>query len=76
MITKLILFHPAHIKFLDHTVDDALCHPYLSTLHDLNDEPICSKPFDFDFEQSAITEENVRELIWRESLDFNPDPVS
>lgn len=69
------LFYSTNIGFLDHSVYDALCHPYLSSLHDINDEPICSTPFSFDFEQPSITEENVKDLIWKESLLFNPDPV-
>lgn len=75
-IPNYFFFHSADIEFLGHTVDDALCHPYLSTLHDINDEPINSTPFSFDFEQPSLTEENVKDLIWRESLVYNPDPVS
>ncbi|XP_042501944.1 mitogen-activated protein kinase homolog NTF6-like [Macadamia integrifolia] len=55
------------------TVDEALNHPYLSSLHEINVEPICSSPFNFDFEQSSLSEEDIKELIWRESLNFNPD---
>ncbi|KAL6502360.1 Mitogen-activated protein kinase 4 [Orobanche hederae] len=71
LLGKMLVFDPNQ----QISVDDALCHPYLSTLHDLNDEPICSTPFDFDFEQPSITEENIKELIWRESLVFNPELV-
>ncbi|CAA2992394.1 mitogen-activated kinase 4-like [Olea europaea subsp. europaea] len=71
LLEKLLVFDPNQRI----TVDDALCHPYLSSLHDINDEPICSKPFSFDFEQQAITEENIKDLIWRESIVFNPDPA-
>jgi len=56
-------------------VDEALCHPYLASLHDINDEPVCPQPFNFDFEQPSFTEENIKELIWRDSLKFNPDPA-
>ena len=56
-------------------MDEALCHPYLESLHDLNDEPVCSAPFNFDFEQSSLTEKDVKELIWKESVTFNPDPT-
>lgn len=56
-------------------VDEALCHPFLSSLHDINDEPICPRPFSFDFEQPSITEENIKELIWKESVKFYPDFV-
>lgn len=55
-------------------VDEALCHPYLGPLHDINEEPVCPRPFSFDFEQPSFTEENIKELIWRESVKFNPDP--
>lgn len=54
-------------------VDEALCHPYLAPLHDINEEPVCPTPFSFDFEQPSFTEENIKELIWRESVNFNPD---
>lgn len=56
-------------------VDEALHHPYLASLHDINDEPVCSTPFSFDFEHPSYTEEDIKELIWKESLKFNPDPV-
>ena len=56
------------------TVDDALSHPYLSSLHDINDEPVGPRPFSFDFEQPSCTEEHIKDLIWRESVKFNPDP--
>ncbi|PNX82942.1 mitogen-activated protein kinase 4-like protein, partial [Trifolium pratense] len=57
-------------------VDEALCHPYLSSLHDINDEPVTPMPFSFDFEQPSCTVEHIKELIWRESVKFNPDPPS
>ncbi|CDP21025.1 unnamed protein product [Coffea canephora] len=50
-------------------------HPYLAPLHDVNEEPVCPRPFVFDFEQLSFTEENIKELIWRESVKFNPDPT-
>lgn len=54
-------------------VEEALCHPYLQSLHDINDEPVCARPFNFDFEQPSCTEEHIKELIWKESVRFNPD---
>ncbi|KAL8498508.1 hypothetical protein ACS0TY_021731 [Phlomoides rotata] len=68
LLGKMLVFDPEKRV----TVDEALCHPYFSVLHELNDEPICSTPFTFDFEQPSITEENVKELIWRESVLSNP----
>lgn len=55
------------------SVEDALAHPYLTSLHDISDEPTCMTPFSFDFEQHALTEEQMKELIYREALAFNPE---
>ncbi|KAL5747545.1 hypothetical protein ACOSP7_024549 [Xanthoceras sorbifolium] len=71
LLEKMLVFDPN--KRI--TVDEALCHPYLSSLHDLNDEPVCPRPFRFDFEHSSCTEEHIKELIWKESVKFNPDPI-
>ncbi|KAK6935972.1 Protein kinase domain [Dillenia turbinata] len=66
---KMLVFDPR--KRI--TVEEALNHPFLSSLHEINVEPVCPSPFVFDFEQAALTEEDIKELIWRESLKFNPD---
>lgn len=71
LLEKMLVFDPS--KRI--TVEEALCHPYLKSLHDINDEPICARPFYFDFEQPSFTEVNIKELIWRESVKFNPDPT-
>ncbi|OIW19831.1 hypothetical protein TanjilG_24544 [Lupinus angustifolius] len=72
LLEKMLIFDPN--KRI--TVDEALCHPYLSSLHKINAEPICPRPFTFDFDQPTCTEENIKELIWKESVKFNPDPPS
>lgn len=71
LLEKMLVFDPN--KRI--TVEEALRHPYLQSLHDLNDEPVCPRPFHFDFEHSSCTEDHIRELIWRESVKFNPDPT-
>ncbi|MCI27596.1 mitogen-activated protein kinase MMK2-like, partial [Trifolium medium] len=53
---------------------EALCHPYMAPLHDINEEPVCARPFNFDFEEPMFTEEDIKELIWKEAVRFNPDP--
>lgn len=53
-------------------VEMALAHPYLARLHEIEDEPICKEPFLFDFEQQALTEEQMKHLIYQESLLYNP----
>nr|GMD12481.1 mitogen-activated protein kinase homolog NTF6 [Ipomoea batatas] len=66
---QMLVFDPA--KRI--TVEDALNHPFLSSLHEINEEPICPSPFNFDFEQASLNEEDIKELIWREALKFNPE---
>ena len=56
-------------------VEEALNHPFLSSLHEINEEPTCPSPFVFDFEQSSLSEEDIKELVWRQSLTFNQDEV-
>ncbi|XP_068644140.1 mitogen-activated protein kinase 3 [Aristolochia californica] len=69
LVERMLTFDP--VKRI--TVEEALAHPYLARLHDIADEPICPEPFSFDFEQHALTENQMKELIYRESLAFNPD---
>ncbi|KAK8611998.1 hypothetical protein V6N13_132032 [Hibiscus sabdariffa] len=71
LLEKMLIFDPQRRI----TVDEALCHPYLAPLHDINEEPVCHSPFSFDFEQPSFTEENIKELIYRESVKFYPDPI-
>lgn len=59
-------------QFSHTAVEEALAHPYLEKLHDVSDEPICMDPFSFEFEQHALTEEQMKELIYKEALAFNP----
>ncbi|PHU03365.1 Mitogen-activated protein kinase -like protein NTF6 [Capsicum chinense] len=66
---RMLVFDPA--KRI--TVEDALNHPYMISLHEINEEPVCSSPFNFDFEQASLSEEDIKELIWNEALKFDPD---
>ncbi|XVF68636.1 hypothetical protein PTKIN_Ptkin11bG0017300 [Pterospermum kingtungense] len=68
---KMLVFDPS--KRI--TVEEALNHPFLSSLHEINEEPTCPSPFVFDFEQTNLNEEDIKELIWRESLNFNQDKM-
>ncbi|XP_073271039.1 mitogen-activated protein kinase homolog NTF6 isoform X1 [Primulina huaijiensis] len=69
LVEKLLVFDPA--KRI--TVEEALNHPFLSSLHEINEEPACPSPFVFDFEQSSLSEDEIKDLIWNESLNFNPE---
>ncbi|XP_010555593.1 PREDICTED: mitogen-activated protein kinase homolog MMK2-like [Tarenaya hassleriana] len=72
LLEKMLVFDPR--KRI--TVQEALCHPYISHLHDDTDEPVCSQPLTFGFENQFLSEEELKELVWRESVRFNPDPAS
>ncbi|CAN8237726.1 unnamed protein product [Cochlearia groenlandica] len=72
LLEKMLVFDPSRRI----TVDEALCHPYLGPLHDINEEPVCVRPFSFDFEQPTLTEANIKELIYRETLKYNPQDSS
>lgn len=56
-----------------HAVEDALNHPFMISLHEINEEPVCASPFNFNFEQASLSEEDIKELIWNEALKFDPD---
>jgi mitogen-activated protein kinase 6 len=64
LIDKMLVLDPA--KRI--TVEEALEHPYLESLHDEVDEPCADSPFTFDFEDGAryLTEADVRRLIFDE----------
>lgn len=54
------------------TVDEALEHPYLASLHDPEDEPIFEGEIDFSFESNAdLTVEDVKKLILKEISTYN-----
>lgn len=58
---------------MNYEVEEALRHPFLCSLHEINEEPTCPSPFIFDFEKASLSEEEIRELIWKETVKFNPD---
>jgi len=67
-LEKLLQFSPE--KRI--TVDEALKHPYMSSLHDPTDEPICESPFSFDFEYEPMTQDHIKALLWAEAAHFHP----
>jgi mitogen-activated protein kinase 1/3 len=69
LLERMLVFDPNRRI----SVDEALGHAYLSPHHDVAKEPVCSTPFSFDFEHPSCTEEHIKELIYKESVKFNPD---
>lgn len=50
---------------------EALEHKYLSHYHEPKDEPVCSPPFDFDFEKILNTGEDLKKAIIVEIMDYH-----
>ncbi|KAK4764070.1 hypothetical protein SAY87_013508 [Trapa incisa] len=69
LVDRMLTFDPSRRI----TVEEALAHPYLARLHDASDEPTCSAPFSFDFEQQRLGEEQIKDAIYAEAIALNPE---
>ena len=49
------------------TIEQALKHPYMAALHDINDEPICNNPFDLPDNIDELTQQQAENLILKVS---------
>ena len=68
LLDKMLQFDPK--KRI--TVEQALEHPYLAALHDPMVEPASEPaPFEFEFEDEELQEEQLREKVWEEMLSFH-----
>ena len=52
---------------------EALEHPYLAKLHDESDEPTCPEPFVVEVDELSLSEKDMKDIIYEESMRFNPD---
>ena len=68
LLEKMLQIHPR--KRIN--VVDALKHPFFSSLHNPEDEPVSHAPFDFSFEDEKLNRVRLQELIWQEVSDFRP----
>ena len=66
LLDKLLQFDPSQRL----NVDQALHHPYLQSLHDPDDEPVCLSSFDFDFEKTTSSASALKEVILNEIKSF------
>ncbi len=60
LLEKMLVFDPS--KRI--SVEEALEHPYLDSLHNVEDEPLAENVFSFDFEKEELTKERLQELIY------------
>jgi len=68
LIDRMLCFNP----YKRISVDEALAHPYLKRLRDVNSEIVCKEPFDFEFEKADLTKPVLQELMWREIMNIRP----
>jgi mitogen-activated protein kinase 1/3 len=68
-ISKMLVFNPQ--KRL--SAAELLAHPYLSQLHDPNDEPSAPAPFNWEHDARSLTEAQLRNLFWEEIVKFHPE---
>jgi len=69
LLRRMLEFHPDRRI----TIDRALAHPFLASLHNPEDEPVANFTFTFDFENEDLSREKVQELIWQEVRAYHPD---
>mmetsp|Transcript_32994 Transcript_32994/g.40511 ORF Transcript_32994/g.40511 Transcript_32994/m.40511 type:complete len:418 (+) Transcript_32994:281-1534(+) len=67
LLQKMLVFNPA--KRI--SVADALAHPYMASLANPDDEPICDKKFEFEFENVELSKEMLQELMWEEMARYH-----
>lgn len=64
LIDRMLQFNPN--KRL--TVEQALQHPYMASLHDPSDEPCCAQPFFFPLEDSSANDNSIRDMIYEDIM--------
>lgn len=69
LLAKMLIFHPN--KRI--TVNDALAHPFMSTLHNPETESLADFTYSFPFDNEELSSEQVQELIWQEVREMHPE---
>lgn len=69
LLSRLLLFSPDRRI----SVEAALAHPYLASLHDPTDEPLADAPFSFDFERTPMDKGALQALIRAEMCAYHPE---
>lgn len=69
LVCKMLDFQP-HTRI---SIETALQHPFLSSLHNPEDEPTADFTFSFAFENEELSRERIQELIWEEIRGYHPD---
>jgi len=68
LLARMLEFDPA--KRI--SVDEALAHPYMASLHSPDDEPACGGAFDFGFEDRVKGESGIRIGVFETAAELHP----
>ncbi|GAB4849286.1 Mitogen-activated protein kinase 19 [Ancistrocladus abbreviatus] len=70
LLKRMLAFDPKDRP----TAEEALADPYFKGLAKVEREPACQSisKFEFEFERRRVTKDDVRELIYREILEYHP----
>ncbi|GKV04209.1 hypothetical protein SLEP1_g16401 [Rubroshorea leprosula] len=70
LLQRLLAFDPKDRP----TAEEALADPYFKGLAKIEREPSCQpiSKLEFEFERRRVTKEDIRELIYREILEYHP----
>ncbi|TQD72300.1 hypothetical protein C1H46_042172 [Malus baccata] len=70
LLERLLAFDPKDRP----TAEQALADPYFKGLSRIEREPLCQPitKMEFEFERRRVTKEDIRELIFREILEYHP----
>ena len=69
LLSRMLIFNPAKRC----SMEDALNSEYLAPLHQNRALPATEEHFSFGFETPSVTQEELRELIWKEMRHFHPE---
>ncbi|XP_051151824.1 mitogen-activated protein kinase 19-like [Andrographis paniculata] len=70
LLQRMLAFDPKDRP----SAEEALADPYFKGLSKIEREPSCQpiSKFEFEFERRRVTKEDIRELIYREILEYHP----
>mmetsp|Transcript_26306 Transcript_26306/g.25927 ORF Transcript_26306/g.25927 Transcript_26306/m.25927 type:complete len:87 (+) Transcript_26306:826-1086(+) len=68
LLDKMLVFNPEKRW----NVEQCLAHPYFQDLHNADEEPVASEPFDWSFDNFEPTKEILQSMVYEEALKFHP----
>ncbi|OMJ85030.1 hypothetical protein SteCoe_13752 [Stentor coeruleus] len=68
LLNNMLVFNPDN-RF---NVEECLAHPYFEGLHNVDEEPVAKKVFDWSFDNFTPTKPILQSMMYDESLKFHP----